>query len=284
MSARQRSPPGSSPRPTASARGAAGSARPRGRAAPHRRRHRQRRLLLRDRRARCSAWSASRARARRRSAWRCSATPGAGSRSAAAQVLLDGVDLLTLSPRELRDVARRPGRLRPPGPVLGAQSRAADRHPAERGAEGAPGRGRRPRGPDRRGAARGAPRRHARVPAPLPPSALRRRSSSASALAMAFACRPSLIVLDEPTTGLDVTTQRHVLETIRSLCRCLRRRGRLREPRPRRGRRAGQRRRRPVRRPDHRARADAERVRLAAAPLHPRPAGRGALARAGHEC
>jgi peptide/nickel transport system ATP-binding protein len=37
-------------------------------------------------------------------------------------------------------------------------------------------------------------------------------------LAMAFACRPSLIVLDEPTTGLDVSTQRHVLETIRSLC------------------------------------------------------------------
>ncbi len=39
------------------------------------------------------------------------------------------------------------------------------------------------------------------------------------AIAMAFACRPTLIVLDEPTTGLDVTTQRHVLETIRTLCR-----------------------------------------------------------------
>ena len=38
-------------------------------------------------------------------------------------------------------------------------------------------------------------------------------------LAMAFACRPSLIVLDEPTTGLDVSTQRHVLETVRSMCR-----------------------------------------------------------------
>ena len=37
-------------------------------------------------------------------------------------------------------------------------------------------------------------------------------------LAMAFACRPELIVLDEPTTGLDVTTQRRVLETIRELC------------------------------------------------------------------
>jgi peptide/nickel transport system ATP-binding protein len=38
-------------------------------------------------------------------------------------------------------------------------------------------------------------------------------------LAMAFACRPSLIVLDEPTTGLDVSTQRHILDTVRSLCR-----------------------------------------------------------------
>jgi peptide/nickel transport system ATP-binding protein len=38
------------------------------------------------------------------------------------------------------------------------------------------------------------------------------------ALAMAFACRPRLIVLDEPTTGLDVTTQAHVLDTVRGLC------------------------------------------------------------------
>ncbi len=38
-------------------------------------------------------------------------------------------------------------------------------------------------------------------------------------LAMAFACRPSVIVLDEPTTGLDVSTQEHVLKTIRKLTR-----------------------------------------------------------------
>jgi peptide/nickel transport system ATP-binding protein len=37
-------------------------------------------------------------------------------------------------------------------------------------------------------------------------------------LAMAFACRPKVIVLDEPTTGLDVTTQAHVLGTVRDLC------------------------------------------------------------------
>jgi len=38
-------------------------------------------------------------------------------------------------------------------------------------------------------------------------------------LAMAFANRPRVIVLDEPTTGLDVTTQAHVLSTIRELAR-----------------------------------------------------------------
>lgn len=37
-------------------------------------------------------------------------------------------------------------------------------------------------------------------------------------LAMAFLLRPKVIVLDEPTTGLDVTTQRHVLDTVRTLC------------------------------------------------------------------
>jgi len=38
-------------------------------------------------------------------------------------------------------------------------------------------------------------------------------------LALAFVLRPKLIVLDEPTTALDVTTQARVLETIRTLCR-----------------------------------------------------------------
>jgi len=39
------------------------------------------------------------------------------------------------------------------------------------------------------------------------------------AIAMAFANRPKLIVLDEPTTALDVTTQAHVLDTVRDLTR-----------------------------------------------------------------
>lgn len=37
------------------------------------------------------------------------------------------------------------------------------------------------------------------------------------ALATAFACRPRVVVLDEPTTGLDVTTQATVLEAVKNL-------------------------------------------------------------------
>lgn len=36
-------------------------------------------------------------------------------------------------------------------------------------------------------------------------------------IAMAFAMHPDVLVLDEPTTGLDVSTQAHVLETIREM-------------------------------------------------------------------
>ncbi|MFE7406503.1 ABC transporter ATP-binding protein [Isoptericola sp. NPDC057559] len=39
-----------------------------------------------------------------------------------------------------------------------------------------------------------------------------------AALAMAFLPRPKVLVLDEPTTGLDVTTQAMVLETMQRLC------------------------------------------------------------------
>jgi peptide/nickel transport system ATP-binding protein len=38
------------------------------------------------------------------------------------------------------------------------------------------------------------------------------------AIAMAFACKPRAIVCDEPTTGLDVTTEAHVLNTLKELC------------------------------------------------------------------
>ncbi|MGY4541412.1 peptide/nickel transport system ATP-binding protein [Arthrobacter sp. UYNi723] len=39
------------------------------------------------------------------------------------------------------------------------------------------------------------------------------------AIAMAFTARPALIVMDEPTTGLDVSTQEHVLKTVRGMCK-----------------------------------------------------------------
>ncbi len=38
-------------------------------------------------------------------------------------------------------------------------------------------------------------------------------------LAMALVCRPSLLILDEPTTGLDVTIQADILELIVELTR-----------------------------------------------------------------
>ncbi|CAK9888938.1 MULTISPECIES: ABC transporter ATP-binding protein [Pseudomonas] len=38
-------------------------------------------------------------------------------------------------------------------------------------------------------------------------------------LALAFVLRPRLIVLDEPTTALDVSTQAHILKTLRRLCK-----------------------------------------------------------------
>ena len=71
---------------------------------------------------------------------------------------------------------------------------------------------------------------------------------------MAFANRPKVIVLDEPTTALDVTTQAHVLDTVRDLTKLLRRRGALRHARPGRGRQPRRPHRRHVRRPARRDR------------------------------
>ena len=57
--------------------------------------------------------------------------------------------------------------------------------------------------------------------------------------AMAMSCRPDLIIFDEPTTALDVTTQIEVLAAIRDIVRAVRHGGDLHHPRSGRGRADG---------------------------------------------
>jgi peptide/nickel transport system ATP-binding protein len=138
-----------------------------------------------------------------------------GLRISAGQVLLDGTDLLALGPRQLRAVRgslvsyvpQDPSAALNPALRVGAQVREALRsHKADTGDRVA------------------EVMREVRLDSA--PELLRRYPHQLSGgqqqrivLAMAFACRPSLIVLDEPTTGLDASTQRHVLDTITGLCR-----------------------------------------------------------------
>jgi len=131
-------------------------------------------------------------------------------------VLLDGIDLAALDPRELRAVRgakvayvpQEPSAALNPTRRIGAMlGEALHAH----GYEGAGDR---------------VAEVLREVHLPSTPDMLRRYPHQLSggqqqrvAIALAFCCRPSLIVLDEPTTGLDVTTQRHVLDTVRTMCR-----------------------------------------------------------------
>ena len=144
-----------------------------------------------------------------------------GLRITAGQVLLDGIDLLALSPRDLLAargarvsyVPQDPSSALNPALRVGTQIREVlEVHAGPAGHAG------------RAGDRVAEVMREAYLDPT--PEMLRRYPHQLSggqqqriALAMAFACRPSLIVLDEPTTGLDVSTQRHVLDTVRSLCR-----------------------------------------------------------------
>ena len=135
----------------------------------------------------------------------------------AGEIRLDGVDLLRLGPGELRRfrgarvsyVPQDPAAALNPALRIGYQLREMLRvHPGVAGDPSA--RVLEVMREARLDATAGTLRRY--------PHQLSGGQQQRVALAMAFACRPSLIVLDEPTTGLDVTTQRHVLDTIRRLC------------------------------------------------------------------
>src|ERR1700727_2188742 len=142
----------------------------------------------------------------------------AGLKISSGEVRLDGLDVLALSPGQLREVRgarvsyvpQDPSSALNPALRVGTQLREALRvhpgivdDPEARIAEVI----REVRLDD-------APQLMGRYPHQLSGGQQQRIG-----LAMAFACRPSLIVLDEPTTGLDVSTQRHILDTVRSLCR-----------------------------------------------------------------
>ena len=135
----------------------------------------------------------------------------------AGQIRVDGVDLLRLSPAALRQlrgarvsyVPQDPAAALNPALRIGYQLREALRGHASR--EHEKNRALEVLGEVRLEATPDMLRRY--------PHQLSGGQQQRVALAMAFSCRPSLIVLDEPTTGLDVSTQRHILDTVRRLCR-----------------------------------------------------------------
>jgi len=140
-----------------------------------------------------------------------------GLEIAAGSVCLDGADLFSLSPAELRKlrgaamayVPQDPSSAINPSLRVGGQLKEILTAHGRQGAEA-----------DARLqevlAEVGLDSRHGILS--VYPHQLSGGQQQRVAIAMAFACRPGLIVLDEPTTGLDVTTQRTVLETVARMC------------------------------------------------------------------
>jgi peptide/nickel transport system ATP-binding protein len=143
-----------------------------------------------------------------------------GARVSGGTVVIDGRDLATLGEEDLRHlrggtvsyIPQDPGTALNPALRIGLQlSEVLDAHAPSWSDD------------ERRGRVREALEE---VALPSDEAFLRRYPHQLSggqqqrvAIAMAFANRPKVIVCDEPTTGLDVTTQARVLETVRDLCR-----------------------------------------------------------------
>ena len=142
-----------------------------------------------------------------------------GLRIAAGEVVIGNKDLMTLAPRELRQVRGRvvsyvsqdPGTALNPGRRIGRQLDEMLRvHHVGR---------------DRADRRQRLKQLMEEVLLPSDAAFLRRYAHQLSGgqqqrvlIAAAFSCGPSLVILDEPTTGLDVITQEHIVRLVRDMC------------------------------------------------------------------
>jgi peptide/nickel transport system ATP-binding protein len=137
-------------------------------------------------------------------------------RIAGGRVIFEGLDLLTLGEREMREVrgARISLIFQEPMTALNPVMRVGDQIAEALTVHGADAREARTRAVELLEAVRIAdPARRVRDYPHQLSGGMRQRVM----IAIALACRPPLIIADEPTTALDVTIQAQVLELLREL-------------------------------------------------------------------